>query len=223
MNVTDALASRMSCRAFLPTPVPEATVRAILDAARQSPSGGNLQPWRVYALAGAPLAEFVALIRSRLPTHPRGEGSEYDIYPTGLWEPYRSRRFKCGEDLYATIGVSREDRAGRLRQFARNFEFFGAPVGLFFCIDRRMGPPQWSDVGMYMQSVMLVARAHGLHSCAQEAWSAWHRSVGEFLGLPPELMLFSGMALGHRDESAPINRLRTDRAPLEEFAELRGF
>ena len=223
MNVTDALASRMSCRAFLPTPVPEATVRAILDAARQSPSGGNLQPWRVYALAGAPLAEFVALIRSRLPTHARGEGSEYDIYPTGLWEPYRSRRFKCGEDLYATIGVARDDKLGRLRQFARNFEFFGAPVGLFFCLDRRMGPPQWSDVGMYMQSVMLLARAHGLHTCAQEAWSAWHRSVGEFLGLPPELMLFSGMALGYRDESAPINRLRTDRAPLEEVAELRGF
>lgn len=223
MNVTDALASRMSCRAFLPTPVPEATVRGILDAARQSPSGGNLQPWRVYALAGAPLEQFVALIRSRLPTHPRGEGSEYDIYPTGLWEPYRSRRFKCGEDLYATIGVARDDKPGRLRQFARNFEFFGAPVGLFFCLDRRMGPPQWSDVGMYMQSVMLLARAHGLHTCAQEAWSAWYRSVGEFLGLPPELMLFSGMALGYRDESAPINRLRTDRAPLEEFAELRGF
>lgn len=223
MNVTDALASRMSCRAFLPTPVPESTVRAILDAARQSPSGGNLQPWRVYAIAGAPLAEFVALVRSRLPTHPRGEGAEYEIYPTGLWEPYRSRRFKCGEDLYATIGVARDDKPGRLRQFARNFEFFGAPVGLFFCIDRRMGPPQWSDVGMYMQSVMLLARAHGLHTCAQEAWSAWHRSVGEFLGLPPELMLFCGMALGYRDESAPINRLRTDRAPLEEFAELRGF
>jgi len=96
-------------------------------------------------------------------------------------------------------------------------------VGLFFCLDRRMGPPQWSDVGMYMQSVMLVAREHGLHTCAQEAWSVWHRTVGEFLALPPELMLFSGMALGYRDEAAPINRLRTDRAPLEDFAQLRGF
>ena len=223
MNVSDALATRMSCRAFLPTPVPEATVRAILEAATRSPSGGNLQPWRVYALAGAPLREFVALVRSRLPTNPRGEGSEYDIYPTGLWEPYRSRRFECGEDMYATIGVAREDKLARLLQFARNFEFFGAPVGLFFCIDRRMGPPQWSDLGMYMQSVMLLARAHGLHTCAQEAWSMWYRTVGEFLGLPPELMLFSGMALGYRDESAPINTLKTDRAPLAECAELRGF
>ena len=215
MNVSEALASRMSCRAFLPTSVPEATVRAILDGAKQSPSGGNLQPWRVYALSGEPLKDFLALIRSKIPMHPRGEGS--------LWEPYRSRRFKCGEDMYATIGVAREDKLARLLQFARNYEFFGAPVGLFFCLDRRMGPPQWSDLGMYMQSVMLLAREHGLHTCAQEAWSVWYRTVGEFLQLPPELMLFSGMALGHRDESAPINSLRTDRAPLEEFAELRGF
>jgi len=223
MNVSEALATRMSCRAFLPTPVPEATVRAILEGAKQAPSGGNLQPWRVYALSGEPLKEFLALIRSKIPTHPRGEGSEYEIYPTGLWEPYRSRRFKCGEDMYATIGVAREDKLARLLQFARNYEFFGAPVGMFFCLDRRMGPPQWSDVGMYMQSVMLLAREHGLHTCAQEAWSVWYRTVGEFLKLPPELMLFSGMALGYRDESAPINTLKTDRAPLEEFAELRGF
>ena len=223
MNVTEAIASRTSCRAFLPTPVPEATVRAILDTARHSPSGGNLQPWRVYALTGAPLRELLALIRSKLLAHPRGEGSEYDIYPTALWEPYRSRRFKCGEDLYATIDVARDDKFGRLLQFARNYEFFGAPVGLFFCLDRRLGPPQWADLGMYMQSVMLLAREHGLHTCAQEAWSVWYRTVGEFLELPPELMLFAGMALGYRDESAPINTLRTDRASVEEFAQLRGF
>ena len=223
MNVTEALATRMSCRAFLPTPVPEATLRTILDAARQAPSGGNLHPWRVYALTGAPLAELVATVRARMPTHPRGEEPEYDIYPRELWEPYRSRRFKCGEDLYATLGVTREDKLARLLQFARNYEFFGAPVGLFFCLDRRLGPPQWSDVGMYMQSVMLLAREHGLDTCAQEAWSVWHRTVGAYLGLPPELMLFSGMALGFRDESAPINRLRTERAPLEDVASLRGF
>ena len=223
MNVTDAVASRMSCRAFLPTPVPEATVRAILDAARQAPSGGNLQPWRVHALAGEPLQELLSRVRAMIRTHPRGEGAEYEIYPTGLWEPYRTRRFKCGEDMYATIGVSREDKLARLLQFARNYEFFGAPVGLFFCLDRRMGPPQWSDVGMYMQTVMLLAREHGLHTCAQEAWSVWYRTVGEFLRLSPELMLFSGMALGYRDDSAPINTLKTDRAPLEEIAELHGF
>jgi nitroreductase len=224
VDVSEALATRMICRAFLPTPVPAATVRAILDAAKQSPSGGNLQPWRVYALAGAELAGLVALVRSRIPATPRGEEPvEYAVYPANLWEPFRSRRYKCGEDLYATIDVKREDKLGRLMQFARNFEFFGAPVGLMFCLDRRLGPPQWSDVGMYMQSVMLLAREHGLDTCAQEAWSAWHRTVREYLALPPDLMLFSGMALGYCDRSAPINRLRTERSALDEFAELRGF
>jgi nitroreductase len=223
VNVADAVASRMSCRAYRPTPVPEATVRAILEAARRSPSGGNLQPWHVHVLTGAPLAELLADVRRKLPQNPRGEGAEYHVYPPGLREPYRSRRHQCGEDLYATIGVPREDKLARLRQFARNYEFFGAPVGLFFFIDRGMGPPQWADVGMFMQSVMLLAREHGLDTCPQEAWSAWHRTVGEFLCVPAELMLFAGMALGHRDEEAPINRLRTDRAALGEFASLRGF
>jgi nitroreductase len=223
VNVSEAVESRTSCRAFLPTPVPGSTVRAILDAARRTPSGGNLQPWHVFALAGEPLADLLATIRGKLPTHPRGDGAEYDVYPAKLGEPYRTRRFRVGEDMYATIGISREDKLGRLLQFARNYEFFGAPVGLFFCIDRQMGPPQWSDLGMYMQTVMLLAREQGLHSCAQEAWCVWHRTVGEFLALPPGLMLFAGMALGHRDPDAPINRLKSERAPLEEFASLRGF
>jgi nitroreductase len=223
MNVTEAVESRLSCRAFLRTPVPGATVRAILDTARRTPSGGNLQPWRVYALSGAPLEQLLGRVLERLPGHPRGEEPEYDVYPRALGEPYRSRRFKCGEDMYATIGVPREDKPARLRQFARNYLFFGAPVGLFFFIDRQMGPPQWSDVGMFMQTVMLLAREHGLHSCAQEAWCVWHGTVSAFLEAPPELMLFAGMALGFIDETAPINRLRTDRAPLEEFADLRGF
>jgi nitroreductase len=223
MNVSEAIATRMSCRAFLPAAVDAATIRAILDGARRSPSGGNVQPWWVHALTGAPLAEFLDIVRARTAAGERGDGSEYDIYPRGLGEPYRSRRFKCGEDMYAAIAVSREDKAARLQHFARNFEFFGAPVALFFCIDRNMGPPQWSDLGMYMQSVMLLARERGLHTCAQEAWSLWFRTVGDFLRLPPERMLFSGMALGYRDENHPINRLRTDRAPLEEFATLRGF
>jgi nitroreductase len=223
MNVSTAIDSRMSCRAFLPTPIPKAAIVSILEAAKRAPSGGNLQPWLVHVLTGAPLAEFLATIRAKLPTQPAGEGAEYHVYPPNLHEPYRSRRFKCGEDMYGTINIARENKLARLQQFARNYELFGAPVALFFSIDRRMGQDQWADVGMFMQNIMLLAREHGLHTRPQEAWAVWHKTVGEFLELAPEHMLFCGMALGYRDESAPINSLRTDRAALEEFAVLRGF
>ena len=223
MKISEAVASRFSARAFLDTPVPGETVRAILEAAARAPSGGNVQPWRVWALGGAELARFRAIIRERQKTSPGGEGTEYQIYPPNLKDPYRGRRFKCGEDLYATIGIGREDKAGRLGQLAKNFDFFGAPVALFFAIDRDMQEGQWADLGMYMQTIMLLAREHGLHTCAQEAWATWHKTVGEFLDIPPELMLFTGMALGHADPAHPINTLRTDRAPLSETVVLRGL
>jgi nitroreductase len=223
MNVSDALDSRMSCRAFLDKPVPEATVRSIVQQACRAPSGGNLQPWFVDVLTGEPLRELLARVGARVPEHPLGEDTEYHIYPQNLGEPYRSRRFKCGEDLYATIDIPRTDKPRRVQQYARNFVLFDAPVGLFFSIDRNMGVDQWADVGMFMQSIMLLAREYGLHTCPQEAWAAWYRIVGQFLALPPERMLFCGMSMGYRDESHPINRLRTDRAPLEEFASFRGF
>lgn len=223
MNVSEALKSRITCRAFLDKPVPEATVRQILEEAKYAPSGGNLQPWHVYVLTGKKLEEFLGIIAEKQKDNPFGEGTEYDIYPKGLTEPYKSRRFKCGEDMYATIGVSREDKAGRLMQFARNFRFFDAPVAMFFAIDRQMGLGQWSDLGMFIQSVMLAAREHGLHTAAQEAWAIWYKTVSEFVQMPGELMLFCGLGLGYMDESAPINQLRTDRAPLEEFATLSGF
>jgi nitroreductase len=223
MKVSEALESRMSCRAFLPDPVPEATIRQILTAASRAPSGGNLQPWFVDVLTGAPLAALVERIRTLVPEHPLGYPSEYPVYPSPLGEPYRARRYQNGEDLYATIGIPRGDRPARLRQFARNYSGFGAPVMLFICIDRGMGSAQWSDMGMFMQSIMLLAREHGLHTCPQESWSGWYREVAEAVALPAGRMLFSGIALGYRDESAPINRLRTTRAPLEEFASLRGF
>lgn len=223
MNVTSAVTSRISCRAFLDKPVPKQTVVDILETAKRAPSGGNLQPWLVHVLSGQPLAAFLTTIRSKLSLLPVGEGTEYNIYPPELQDPYRARRFKCGEDLYATMDIPRDNKPARLGQFARNYEFFGAPVGLFFCIDRRMGQDQWADLGMFMQTVMLLARERGLHTCAQEAWAIWHKTIAEFLPLPADVMLFSGMALGYMDESAPINSLRTQRAALDEFATLRGF
>src|SRR5258708_6674909 len=213
MHVRDAVASRFSCRAFLPTPVPLATVRDILDRAARAPSGGNLQPWRGPAPAGGPpadpqarappppppqpprqgarytgypepLEDLKARVRPLVPTNPRGEGAEYAVSPEPLKEPYHARRFEVGAALYRAIGIPREDRPARYRQYARNFEFFDAPVGLFFAIDRTMGPPQWSDLGMFVQTVMLLARGEGLHTCGIEAWTHWHKTVSAYLDLP---------------------------------------
>ena len=223
MKVSEALATRISCRAFLPDPVPEATVRCILDHAKQAPSGGNLQPWIVRVLTGDALAALKAEVAAAMETLPMGRPTEYAIYPEPLIQPFHARRKTCGEQLYATIGVPREDKAGRLRQFRRNFEFFGAPVGLFLFLDRTMGPPQWSDAGMFLQSLMLAAREEGLHTCAQEAWAMWAEEVALHARPPEGAMLFCGMGLGRMDEAHPINTLRTEREPVEGFAELIGF
>lgn len=223
MDVRDAVASRFSCRAFLPSPLPLATVRDILDRAARAPSGGNVQPWRVHVLAGAPLEDLKARVRPHALTNPRGEGAEYRIYPDPLKEPYNERRHEVGALLYRAIGIPREDRPARYRQYARNFEFFDAPVGLFFSIDRTMGPPQWSDLGMFVQTVMLLARGEGLHTCGIEAWTHWHKTVSAYLNLPNEHMLFCGMALGYADPAAPINQWRAPRADVDSFAVFSGF
>ena len=223
MHVRDAVASRFSCRAFLPTPVPFATVRDILDRAARAPSGGNLQPWRVHALAGAPLEDLKARVRPHASTNPRGEGAEYRIYPAPLKEPYSGRRYEAGALLYRAIGIAREDRPARYRQYARNFEFFDAPVGLFFSIDRTMGPPQWSDLGMFVQTVMLLARGEGLHTCGIEAWTHWHKTVSAYLDFPDDQMLFCGMALGYADSAAAINQWRTPRTGVDSLAVFCGF
>jgi nitroreductase len=223
MDVRDAIASRYSCRAFLPAPVPEAIVRDIVERAARAPSGGNLQAWRVYAIAGARVEALKALLTPRMGELPKAEGGEYQIFPTDLKEPYRSRRFAVGEQLYRAIGVARDDRPGRYRQYGMNFQFFGAPVGLFFAIDRCMLPAQWADLGGYIQNVMVLARAYGLHTCPQEAWISWQRTMRAFLQLPDDLMLFCGMALGYEDSAAPINCWRSTREPLDNFATFEGF
>ena len=157
-SVTDAILSRHTCRAFTSRPVEPGIVREMLDIARFAPSGGNLQPWIVHVLSGGSMARFRAMMAPRVLASPLGGNAEYNVYPPKLGEPYRSRRFKVGEDMYALIGISRGDRLARVGQFARNYDFFGAPVGMFFFLDRSMGAPQWSDVGMFMQNLMLLAR-----------------------------------------------------------------
>jgi nitroreductase len=218
VTVAEAVAARFSARAFLDRPVPTEQIRRILDRARQAPSGGNLQPWHVYVVAGRPLQALFARIRERAAAQPQGEPREYDVYPPDLHEPYRSRRFKCGEDLYAALGIPREDKPARLRQFAKNLQAFGAPMVLYFSIDRGMGRNQWAHLGMFMQTVMLLAVEEGLHTCPQEAWSAFHQTIGDFIGLPGEQMLYCGMAVGYADLQHPVNQWRTERAPLEDIA-----
>ena len=224
MDVREAIASRYSCRAFLPTPIPERVVRDILEQASRAPSGGNVQPWLVHAIAGERLDQLTAQLRPRFAAElPRGEGAEYPVYPPDLKEPYYSRRARVGEQLYGSIGIPRADRPARYRQFSRNYLLYDAPVGLFVTTDRTMGPPQWSDLGGFVQTICLLARAQGLHTCAQEAWTSWHKTVSAFLNLPPEHILFCGIALGHADEAAPINRWRSEREPVEGFARFEGF
>jgi nitroreductase len=224
MDVRDAVATRYSCRAFLPTPVSRDIVRDILERAARAPSGGNLQPWLVHALAGDRLAELKNQLRPRFAAElPRGEGAEYQVYPPDLKQPYYDRRARVATQLYDSVGIPREDRPARYRQFSRNYLFYDAPVGLFISMDRTMGPPQWSDVGGFIQSIMLLARAYGLHSCPQEAWTSWHKTISAFLKLPPEHILFCGMALGYADDAAPINRWRSERVPTGAFARFEGF
>lgn len=224
MNVFEAVESRRSIRDFLPTPVDGALIRKVLAAAARSASGGNLQPWHIDVVAGEPLQQLKDLMKTRVIEAPGGDDlKDYSIYPPELVAPYRDRRFQVGEDMYALLEVPREDKAGRLKWFARNYQFFGAPLALFCTVDRRMGLPQWSDLGMYLQTVMLLLREVGLDSCAQECWAIYPQTITRFLGTPPERMLFTGMAIGYRNREARINDLVTRRAALEEFASFRGI
>ncbi len=214
MDVAAAVHARISVRDFLSDPVDDAVLRQLLVDASYAPSGGNLQPWRIYVVNG----ESMTRLREYLPTQPPLEAGEYDIYPKALTEPYRTNRFTIGEQMYATLGIARDDKQGRFQQFARNGDFFGAPAALFCFVDRQMGLPQWSDLGMFLQTFMLLAVGRGLATCAQEYWSVRHGAISAFVGAPDNEMLFCGMSIGYADPAAPVNGLRSERMPLDEWA-----
>ncbi|HEX2762910.1 MAG TPA: nitroreductase [Allosphingosinicella sp.] len=222
-SVSQCVLARRSVRAFLPDELDRATVEELLELAARAPSGGNLQPWHVDVLTGDALAALKVDAQATFAAGPAGEGLEFTIYPSPLPEPYRSRRFDSGEALYATLDMDRDDKTARLAQFARNYDLFGAPVGLFFSIDRLFDRPQWAHLGMFMQNVMLLAEERGLATCPQEAWAAVHETVARHLQLPADRIFYCAMALGKADPAAPVNRLLTDRSPLRAFASLRGF
>jgi len=221
MKVSDAIATRRTIRAFKTDPVSRKTIEEIITLAARAPSGGNLQPWKIHALIGPARDELVRRVAEVRKQHPMGTTPEYHIYPPHLTEPYKTRRFRVGEMMYETMGIPREDKMARLNFFSGNWEFFGAPAGLIFTIDRQMQQGQWADLGMFMQNIMLLARERGLHTCPQEAWALFHPQIREYLNVPENEMIFCGMAIGHADESHPVNSLTSERAPPAEYLTVR--
>ena len=220
-TVDEAITSRRSVRAFLPDPVGEPTIREILDVASWAPSGTNMQPWRVYVTSGE-TKERVS--RAILDSGLRAEKArgEYKYYPDKFFEPYYARRRAVGYALYGHLGIGKRDVAQMRTQHDRNFVFFDAPVGMIFTIDRRLNQGSWVDYGMFLQNIMVAARARGLHTCPQAAFAPYHRQIRPVLGIPDEEIVVCGMALGYEDASKPENNLRTERVSLDEWAVFLG-
>jgi nitroreductase len=216
LDVRSAVIGRRSVRGFKPDPVPRAIIEAILDDAARAPSGTNTQPWRVYVATGAMRDRLCEALTAAASTG--RQEPEYLYSPADLPEPYLSRRRKVGFDLYGLVGIARGDMDGRKRQALKNFTFFGAPVGLFFTMDRWLEYGSWLDMGMFMQNVMLLARGRGLETCPQAAWTHHGPAVHKVLGIPADEILVSGMALGVPDWTTPENALQTERASHRDFA-----
>ena len=214
MDVSSAVKTRQSIRAFLNKEVDNSLIKDLLIKSSRSPSGGNLQPWKIFVLSGESMQSFLKFQdKWEIPETPA-----YDIYPPKLKEPYRTSRFELGEQMYEILGISRDDKTGRIAQVMKNFQFFGAPCALFCFVDNQMGPPQWSDLGMFLQTFMLLAKEAGLDTCAQEAWSMKHDSVSKFVKAEDSDILFCGMAIGYGDDTAAVNSLKSERRPLDEWA-----
>jgi nitroreductase len=222
MNVSDAVRGRRSIRDFLSTPVPESVLREIFNVARWAPSGSNVQAWKVIAVAGEERDAIVRMAHSK-PDAGLASSDAFPIYPPNLWEPLRSRRFALAEDMYRALGIPREDKPARLKQVSRNFEFFGAPVGLFFVIDRRVTHGQWAHLGMLIQTVALLLEERGLGCCMQEAWAAFRPELAERFKLGADEMVYCGMAVGYPDRAQPVNQFERTRISVDELAEFRGF
>ncbi|GLI25142.1 nitroreductase [Xanthobacter flavus] len=216
ISAEEAIRSRRSIRAFLPTPVGDETVGAILELAARAPSGTNIQPWQVLVLRGEPLAALTRELHAlSLAGDPGTE--EFAYYPRQWREPYLSRRRKVGWDLYGTLGIAKGDTERMRHQLARNFLFFDAPVGLIFTMDRDMERGSWLDYGMFLQNIMIAARAFGLHTCPQAAFNAYGAVIAQRLAIPDTQMIVCSMALGFADPEAPENTFTTVREPLERF------
>ncbi|MEU1535099.1 nitroreductase [Streptomyces fagopyri] len=214
MDVYEAVTSRRAVRAFTDRPVAREVLERVLSAAARSPSGSNLQPWHAYVVTGEPLARLKKRAGERVAAGDPWDEAQYEQYPPALKSPYRERRSAFGEQRYGALGIPRGDLEARQRAASANWDCFGAPAALFCYIDRDLGRPQWSDAGMYLQTVMLLLRAEGLDSCTQMAWAKYRETVAEIVSPPDELMLFCGMSIGFEDVTK--SDARTGRAPLGE-------
>ena len=217
--VEEAISSRRSIRAFLPTPVPQQTIENILDTAARAPSGTNIQPWKTYVLTGDSLA---GLSRATLkvyndPELAKDHTEEYAYYPREWVSPYIERRRKIGWDLYGLLGITRDDKQKMHHQHGRNYCFFDAPVGLMFTIDRVLEQGSWLDYGMFLQNIMIAARGNGLDTCPQAAFTPFHRVISEYLNIPETQSVVCGMSLGYADPNAVENSLTTEREPLDHW------
>ena len=214
MKVSEAVLSRRSIRAFTSEPIDNQIIKDLLNLAARSPSGGNLQPWKIYVINDRSMKKFIEFqAKWNQPEVPA-----YDIYPSNLKEPYITSRYQLGETMYELLNIPRDDKEARLKQVMRNFQFFDAPAALFCFVDKQMGPPQWSDLGMFLQTFMLLAQEVGVDTCAQEAWAMKNDSVSEFVGASESDILFCGVAMGYKDKSASINKLSSERRPIDQWA-----
>ena len=222
--VDAAITTRRSLRAFLPTEVPRETIEAILGVAARAPSGTNTQPWRVYVLTGEARTSLSRKIRAAYddPTERAAHTEEYAYYPTEWVSPFIDRRRKVGWDLYTLLGIAKTDKERMHAQHSRNYDFFGAPVGLMFTIDRVMRQGSWLDYGMFLQSIMVAARARGLHTCPQAAFTQFHRIISAHIGAAQNEQVVCGMSLGWADPDAIENTLVTERAPVGDFTRFIG-
>ncbi|GAA4116011.1 nitroreductase [Aminobacter aganoensis] len=217
--VDEAIVSRRSVRAFLPTPVEDSVISDILEVAARAPSGTNMQPWKVYVTSGETLRGISDAILNSGVRAEKAVWDEYKYYPDQFFEPYLGRRRANGFGLYGVLGIGRRDVDRMRAQHDRNFVFFDAPVGMIFTIDRRLNQGSWIDYGMFLQNIMIAARARGLHTCPQAAFAPYHRQIRPVLGIPEEEVVVCGMALGHEDTSKPESTFRTERAPQDQWVQ----
>ena len=223
ISVTQAMLARGSCRAFTDQPVPRETVAEILELAGRAPSGGNLQPWKIHALAGAEKERLSQAVFAKAADSPAGDPPDVRMYPAGLTDPWRQRRGDCGETMYNALGIARDDKAARFAQGGRNLTFFDAPVGMIVTMDRSLAELQVLDVGIFVQSVMLLALERGLATCPQAAWSMWSTTIRDALELPDNEMAMCGISMGYPATNEVAAKIVQPRVALDEVASLRGF